>query len=119
MQYTVEFSFETPTQADAERRVKAMAAAGDALVEMESMSETGGRAILVPQDQFAREDTEIKTLPISRQDAEVCDKALTVTLNWWDVGDELGFLPAEGTPEQIDKFPFQRLMLIAQRYKEA
>jgi hypothetical protein len=34
------------------------------------------------------------------------------------VGRELGFLPAEGTPEQIDEFPFQRLMLITERYKE-
>jgi hypothetical protein len=74
-------------------------------VEMESTSATGGRAILVPQDQFTREDTDVKTLTISKQDAEVRDKALTVTLNWWDVGSEPGFLPAEGTPEQSTSSP--------------
>jgi hypothetical protein len=119
VEYTVEFSFETPTQEEAERRIHAMAEAGDAQIEMESMSITGGRAILVPQDQFAREDTDVKTLPISKQDAEVCEKAMTVVLSWWDVASELGVLPEEGELEQLKTFPFQRLTLIAERYEEA
>ena len=79
-----------------------------------------GQAILVPQDEFAAADSDVRPVPISRQDAEVCDKAVSVVLNWWIAGsDSVGLLPEEGSREQLNAFPFQRLMLIAERYEKA
>jgi hypothetical protein len=117
VRYTVEFTFEPASAADAESRVAAMARAGHAEIESETLEQEGGRAILVPQDQFAEQDTDVKTLMISKQDAEVCEKALTVVLNWWDTASELDLLSGEGTADQLGSFPFQRLHSIAERYE--
>jgi hypothetical protein len=72
----------------------------------------------VPQDEFKAADTDVRSVRISRQDAEVCDKALTVVLDWWIAGSSLGLIPEEGSQGQLAVFPFQRLTLIAERYEE-
>ena len=100
----------------------AVAQAAGAQIEGLSMSSEGGvgQAILVPQDEFAVADTDVRSVRISRQDAEVCDKAVGVVLNWWIAGsDSIGVLPEEGSQAQLEAFPFQRLMLIAERYEGA
>jgi hypothetical protein len=55
---------------------------------------------------------------VSKQDAEVCDKAVTVVLDWWLAGNDLGLLPEEGSQKQLQAFPFQRLAALAERYQD-
>ena len=72
----------------------------------------------MPTDEFAAADTDIRSVRISRQDAEVCDKAVAIIASWWISGSSLGLVPDEGTQEQLHAFPFQRLTLIAERYEK-
>lgn len=120
MKYEVNLTFEVDDEREGQRKLDAIAAEAGAEVQSLSMSSGGsvGLAILVPKDDFAAADTDVRSVPTSRQDAEVCDKALTVVLNWWISASSLGLVPEEGTEEQLAAFPFQRLTLIAERYEE-
>jgi hypothetical protein len=119
VKYEVKLTFEVDDEREGQRRLDAIAAKAGAEIESLTMSTEGavGQAILVPQDEFAAADTDVRSVPMSRQDAEVCDKALTVVLNWWIAASSLGLVPDEGTQEQLHVFPFQRLTLLAERYE--
>jgi len=122
VKYEVSLTFEADDEREGDRKLSAVAQAAGAEIQGLTMSSGGsiGQAILVPQDEFAAADSDVRPVPISRQDAEVCDKAVSVVLNWWIAGsDSVGLLPEEGSREQLNAFPFQRLMLIAERYEKA
>jgi hypothetical protein len=114
-------TFEAADDTEGRRKLDAIAVITNCEIEDWTMQETweGGQVILVPKDRFADEDTNPKSIRISEQDAEVCDKATTVLLNWWDSAFRLDLVPDEGEDEQLRVFPFQRLQLIATRYEEA
>jgi hypothetical protein len=119
VKYEVNLTFEAETEEEGQRKLDAIAAEAGARIEELTMTAefSGGQAILVPKDRFAEADTEVRSVPLSKQDADVCDKALTVVLDWWESAAHLGLLPEEGSSEQLAVFPFQRLMLIAERYQ--
>ena len=122
MKYEVSLTFEANDEREGDRKLSAVAQAAGAEIQSLTMSSGGslGQAILVREDEFAAADSDVRSVPISRQDAEVCDKAVSVVLNWWIAGsDSVGLLPEEGSREQLHAFPFQRLMLIAERYEKA
>jgi hypothetical protein len=120
VKYEVNLTFEVDSEREGNRKLDAIAKEAGADIQSLTMSDEGsvGQAILVPRDEFAAADTDVRSVRISRQDAEVCDKALTVVLDWWIAGSSLGLVPEEGTQEQLRAFPFQRLTLIAERYEE-
>jgi hypothetical protein len=55
---------------------------------------------------------------VSKRDAEVCDKAVTVVLDWWLAGYNRGLL-RKAVRSSYRPFPFQRLAALAERYQEA
>jgi hypothetical protein len=119
--WQVDLTIEAADEEEGQRKLDAIADMAGAKIEelTTTVEQLGGVAILVPKDQFAEADTDIRSVMISRQDAEVCDKALTVVLNWWEAGAQAELLSDEGSSDQLRDFPFQRLMLIAERYEEA
>jgi hypothetical protein len=78
-----------------------------------------GQVIFLPKHQFGEDDTDVRSIAVSKQDAEVCEKAVTVALDWWLAGNDLGLLAEEGSQKQLQAFPFQRLAALAERYQEA
>jgi hypothetical protein len=121
VKYRVNLTFEADDERVGDRKLEAIAAAAGAQIESVGVRNEGriGQAILVPKDEFGEADTDVRSVAISRQDAEVCTKALTVVLQWWSAGSSLDLFPREGSQAQLEAFPFQRLTLIAERYEAA
>jgi hypothetical protein len=119
--YTVEVTIETSNEEEGQRVLDVIAQqAGTRVQVIEEASSGGiGQVIFVPKDEFGEADTEVRSVDVSKQDAEVCDKAVTVVLDWWLAGYDLGFLPEEGSQKQLQAFPFQRLTALAERYQDA
>ena len=73
MKYEVSLTFEADDEREGDRKLSAVAQAAGAEIQGLTMSSGGsiGQAILVPQDEFAAADSDVRPVPISRQDAEV------------------------------------------------
>ena len=119
--YTVEVTIEASNEEEGRRVLDVIAEQAEARVQVieEAVGCDIGQVIFVPKDQFGEADTEVRSIAVSKQDAEVCDKAVTVALDWWLAGNDLGLLAEEGSQKQLQAFPFQRLAALAERYQEA
>jgi hypothetical protein len=119
--YTVEVTIETSNEEEGRRVLDVMAEQAGARVEVIEEAAGGGigQVIFLPKQEFGEADTDVRSISVSKQDAEVCDKAVTAVLDWWLAGYNLGLLPEEGSQKQLQAFPFQRLAALAERYQEA
>jgi hypothetical protein len=119
--YTVQVTIEGANEEEGRRVLDAVAEQAGVRVEVIEEAESGGigQVIFVPKYEFGEADTEVRLVGVSEQDAEVCNKAVTVVLDWWLAGYDLGLLPEEGSQKQLQAFPFQRLAALAERYQEA
>ena len=86
--YTVEVTIETSNEEEGRRVLDVIAEQAGARVEVIEEAASGGigQVIFVPKDEFGEADTEVRLVGVSEQDAEVCDKAVTVVLDWWLAG---------------------------------
>jgi hypothetical protein len=119
--YEVNLTIQTANEEAGQRIIEVLERQAGAEVQIQSETASGsvGQVIFAPKKTFADADTEVRAVRMSEQDSEVCDKAVAVLLNWWEAGAGIALLPAEGDPEQLRIFPFQRLALLAERYEEA